>query len=64
MHKITQIIEKINQITFYFIEEGPVRCSEDIKKDCNAKCFDFFFFYAFLMEVMGRKITINSKELH
>jgi len=62
--KIKQIIEKINQITFYFIEEGPGRCSEDIKKDYNANCFDFSFFSVFLMDVMGRKIIINSKELH
>jgi len=63
--KITQIIKKnINQITFYFVEEGPGRGSEDIKKECNVNCFDFFFFSVFLMELMGGKITINLKELH
>jgi hypothetical protein len=31
------------QITFYFAEEGPGRGSEDIKKECNVNCFDFFF---------------------
>jgi hypothetical protein len=41
--KITQIIEKINQITFYFVEEGPGHASEDIKKEHNVNCFDFFF---------------------
>ena len=42
----TQIIEKnINQITFYFVEEGPGYGSEDIKKEYNVNCFDFFFFF-------------------
>jgi len=54
----------MNQITFYFVEEGPGSGSEDIKKECNVNCFDFFFFSVFLMEVMGGKITFNSKELH
>jgi len=61
---MTQIIEKnINQITFYFGEEGPGRASEDIKKECNINCFDFFFFSVLLMDVMGGKITVNLKEL-
>jgi len=55
---------KINQITFYFVEEGSGRGSEDIKKECNVNYFDFFFFSVFLMNVMGGKITINLKELH
>ena len=60
--KFTQIIEKnITQITF--VEEVPGRGSEDIKKECNINCFDFFFFSVFLMDVMGGKITINFKEL-
>ena len=50
-------------MTFYF-DEGPGRGSEDIKKECNVNCFDSFFFSVFLMDVMGRKIKINSKELH
>jgi hypothetical protein len=53
----------INQITFNFIEEGPGHGYEDIKKECNVSCFDFFFFSVFLMDVMGGKITINLKEL-
>jgi len=53
----------MNQITFCFVEEGPGCGSEDIKKECNVNCFDFFF-YVFLMEVVGGKITINLKELH
>jgi len=40
-------LKKINQITFYFVEEGPGRASEDIKKECNVNCFDFFFFSFF-----------------
>jgi hypothetical protein len=56
--------KKINQITFYFAEEGPGQGSEDIKKECNVNWFDFFFFSVFLMGVMGGKITINLKELH
>jgi len=52
------------QITFYFDEEGPGRGSEDIKKECNVICFDFFFISVFLVDVMCGKITINLKELH
>jgi len=36
-----------NQITFYFAEEGPGRGSEDITKECDVNCFDFFFFCLF-----------------
>jgi hypothetical protein len=54
--------KNINQITF--VEEGPGCFSEDIKKECNVNCFDFFFFSVFLMDVMGGKITVNLKELH
>jgi len=56
--------KKINQIILYFVEEGPGRGSEDIKKECNVNCFDFLFFSVFLMDIMGAKITINSKEMH
>jgi hypothetical protein len=42
------------------VEEGPGCGSEDIKKECNVSCFDFFFFSVFLMDV----ITVNLKELH
>jgi len=56
--------KNINHITFYFVEEGPGRGPEDIKKECKVNCFDFFFFSVFLMDVMGGKITINLKELH
>ena len=45
----------MNQITFYFVEEGPGRGSEDIKKECNVICFEFFFFSVFLMDVVGGK---------
>jgi len=60
----TYIWKNIKQITFYFVEEGPGRGSEDIKKEGNVNWFDIFFFSVFLMGVMGGKITINSKELH
>jgi len=56
--------KNINQITFYFAEEGPGRGSEDFKKECNVNCLDFFFFSVFLMDVVGGKITIKVKELH
>jgi len=46
---------------FNFAEEGPGLGSEDIKKECNVICFDFFFFSVSLMGVMGGKITINLK---
>jgi hypothetical protein len=54
-------LKKYQSITFYFVEEGPDRGSEDIKKECNVNCFDFFFFSVFLMDVMGGKITVNLK---
>jgi len=47
--------KNINQITFYFVEEGPVHGSEDIKKECNVNCFDFFFFSVFFYEHQGWK---------
>jgi len=56
--------KNINQITFYFVEEGPGCGLEDIKKECNVNCFDFFFFSVFLMDVTGGKIIVNLKELH
>jgi len=49
VYRKLHIIEKnINQITIYFVEEGPGGGSEDIKKECNVNCFDFFFFPSFL----------------
>jgi len=42
-------LKKINQITSYFVEEGPGRGSEDIKKENNVNCFDFFFFLSFFL---------------
>jgi len=48
-------LRKINKITFYFVEEGPGRGSEDIKKEFNFSCFNFFFFSVFLMDVLGGK---------
>jgi len=52
------------QITFYFVEECPGRNSEDIKKECNVNCFDFFFFSVFSLDVVGGKIAVSLKELH
>jgi hypothetical protein len=54
--------KNINQITFYFAEDGPGCDSEDIKKKCNVKCV--FSFFLSLVDVMGGKITVNLKELH
>jgi len=51
--------KNIKQITFYFVEEGPGRGSEDIKNECNVNCFDFFFFSSFWWTSMRGKITIN-----
>jgi len=43
---LTSVIEKnISQITFYFAEEGPGCGSEDINKECNVSCSDFFLFF-------------------
>ena len=58
------MIEKINRITFCFVEEGPGSGSEDIIKERNVNCFDCLFFSVFLMEIMCGKITINLQELH
>ena len=58
-----KVMDSVYQITLYFAEEGPGHRSEDIKKECNVSCFDFFFFSVFLMDVVGGKISINSKEL-
>jgi hypothetical protein len=48
-------LKNINQIPFYFAEEGPGRGSEDIKKECNVKCFDFSFFPVFFYGRHGWK---------
>jgi len=55
---------KFSQIAFRFVEEGPGRGSEDIKKKRPVDYFDFFFFSVFVTNVMGGKTKINSKELH
>jgi hypothetical protein len=34
----------MNQITFYFAEEGPGRGSKDIRKGYDVNCFDFSSF--------------------
>jgi len=42
------MIEKnINQITFYFAEEGPGCGSEDIQKEFNINCSDYSSFLSF-----------------
>jgi hypothetical protein len=51
MHGHTQI----KKISFYFVEEGPGRGSEDINKECNVNCIDFFFFSVFSVDVNGWK---------
>ena len=55
--------KNINQITFYFVKEGPGHGLEDINKECNINCFDFFSFSVFLMDVMRGKITLTLIEL-
>jgi len=40
-------LKKYQSIIFYFVEEGPGRGSEDIKKECNVNCFDFSSFLSF-----------------
>jgi len=56
--------KNINQITFYFVEKGPSRGLEDIRKNVTSTVLIFVLFSVFLMDVMGRKITINLIELH
>jgi len=33
------------QVRFYFAEECPGRGSEDIKKECNVNCCNFFLLF-------------------
>jgi hypothetical protein len=40
----TKLKKTIIQITFYFVEEGPGRGSENTRKECNVNCFDVSFF--------------------
>jgi hypothetical protein len=47
--------DNFKNITFYFVEEGPGRGSEDNKKECNVNCFDFIFCSVFLMDVKCEK---------
>jgi len=57
-------LKKINQVTFYFVEEGSGRGSEDVKKECNVNCFEFFLSSVILVDVLGKKIIDNLRELH
>jgi hypothetical protein len=52
--------KNINQINFYFVEEGPGRGSEDIQKECSINCFDFFFFFCLFI---GRQRWKNHSQL-
>jgi len=47
--------KNISQITYYFAEEGPGRGSEDIKKECNVNCFDFFHLFCLFVGRHGWK---------
>jgi len=51
--------KKIINQSLYFIEEGPGCGSEDIKKECNVNCFDFFLLFCVFMDAVCGKITIN-----
>jgi len=53
--------KNINQITFYFAEEGPGRGSEDIKKECNVNCFDFLLLFCLFYGRHGWKIHSQLK---
>jgi len=39
--------KNISQITFYFVEEGPGRSSEDIRKNVTSAVLIFSYFYLF-----------------
>jgi hypothetical protein len=47
--------KNIKQITLYFVEEGPGRGSEGIKREFNVNCFDSFFFSVFFYGRHGWK---------
>jgi len=53
-------LKKISIKSLYFVEECPGHGSEDIKKECNVNCFDFFFFSVFLMDVhTGKELEVH-----
>jgi hypothetical protein len=54
-------LKKYQSNHFYFVEEVPGSGSEDIRKECNVNCFNFFFYSASLLEFMCGKITISLK---
>ena len=65
MWKITQITEQISvKSLFILLKKGTGRGSEDIKTECDVNCFDIIFSSLFLVDVVGGKITFNSKVLH
>jgi hypothetical protein len=39
------MLTNINQIAFYFVEEGPGPGSDDIKKNCIVNFLDFFLLF-------------------
>jgi hypothetical protein len=53
--------QNINQIKFYFAEEGPGRGPEDIKTECNVNCFDFFLLFCLFD---GRHEWKNDSQLN
>jgi len=55
--------KNINQITFYFVEEGPGRGSEHIKRECNVNGFDVFFFSVLLWTSWVEKSQHNRPAL-
>jgi len=52
--------KNINQIAFYFAEEGRGCGSEDINKECNVNCFDFLLLFC-LSD--GRHVCKNHNQL-
>jgi hypothetical protein len=56
--------KNINQITFYFVEEGSGRGSEDTKKNVTSTVLIFSAFLSFWWMSWVEKRTINLKELH
>jgi len=50
----------MKQIAFNFVEESPGRCAEDISKDCEFNCLNFFFLSSLFD---GRHVWKNQNQL-
>jgi len=52
------------KLLFIVLKMAQALLQKTSRNNVHVNCFEFFFFSVFLMDAMGRKITINLKELH